>query len=199
MSNTGRILFIDNEDSFVYNLVDAYGARGHAIDVFRCDWPTPEALDYITEHKPDLVVLSPGPRGPKDARLCNELLESAPADLPIFGVCLGFQCIVEHFGGSVQPTGSPAHGKAAMITHDDGPTWTGVENPFVAGRYHSLAATRIPDVLRVTARMNEMAMAVQHVSRPVIGVQFHPESVLTPSGQTILDNVMEQLSGGPSL
>ncbi len=198
MSDARKILFIDNEDSFVYNLVDAYGAKGHAVDVYRCDWPIAEALSYIAEHEPDLLVLSPGPRGPKDARLCNELLESAPRALPVLGVCLGFQCIIEHFGGRVEPTGSPAHGKAASITHNDEPMWAGVENPFVAGRYHSLAATRVPDTLRVTAQMDDMVMAVRHVDLPIVGVQFHPESVLTPSGQRILDNVIETECGAGS-
>lgn len=185
-----RILFIDNEDSFVYNLVDAYAACGHSVDVFRNDWAPEAALYYIREKTPDLLVLSPGPRGPRDAKLCMELLTSAPTDLPVFGVCLGLQCIVEHFGGTVEPTGAPAHGKAASIRHDDDPLWAGVENPFTAGRYHSLAATRLPDELKAIAWLDEMVMAVRHRSRPIVGVQFHPESVLTPIGGRLLANVL---------
>lgn len=193
MSAGTRILFIDNEDSFVYNLVDACRSFGHEVDVFRCDWAATEALQYIRQRAPRLLVLSPGPCGPRDARLCMELLASAPEELPVLGVCLGHQCIVEHFGGRVEATGKPAHGKAALIRHDGGPLWRGIENPFQAGRYHSLAALAVPDVLEVTAWLGDMPMAVQHPNRPVIGVQFHPESVLTPAGNQLLSNALEVL------
>ena len=195
MRGVNKILFIDNEDSFVYNLVDAYAACGHAVDVFRNDWALDDALDYIREKRPDLLVLSPGPRGPRDAELCMGLLASAPVDLPVFGVCLGLQCIVEHFGGTVEPTGAPAHGKAATIRHDDDPLWAGVENPFLAGRYHSLAAAGLSDELKAIAWLDEMVMAVRHRSRPIVGVQFHPESVLTPMGGRLLANVLGRDAG----
>ena len=195
MPSVSKILFIDNEDSFVYNLVDAYAAGGHAVDVFRNDWALDDALGYIGSNAPDLLVLSPGPRGPRDATLCMGLLASAPADLPVFGVCLGLQCIVEHFGGTVEPTGAPAHGKAAAIRHDDDPLWSGIENPFLAGRYHSLAATKLPDELKAIAWLDETVMAVRHRSRPIVGVQFHPESVLTPMGGRLLANVLETNTG----
>jgi anthranilate synthase component 2 len=187
------ILFIDNEDSFVYNLVDACESAGHAVEVYRGDWPLDEALRYLERARPRLLVLSPGPCGPRDARLSMQLLAAAPEELPIFGVCLGHQCIVEFFGGRVEPTGEPAHGKAALIRHDGGPLWAGVENPFPAGRYHSLAASRVPDVLQVTATLGDRVMAVLHRTRPVFGVQFHPESVLTPAGHRLLHNVLTRL------
>lgn len=187
------VLFIDNEDSFVYNLVDACETAGCAVDVFRGDWPIDEALRYLERDRPRLLVLSPGPCGPRDARLAMQLLSAAPEELPIFGVCLGHQCIVEHFGGRVEPTGAPCHGKAAQIRHDGGPLWEGIENPFPAGRYHSLAASRVPDALEVTATLGSLVMAVQHRTRPIFGVQFHPESVLTPSGHRLLHNVLTRL------
>ena len=189
------ILFIDNEDSFVYNLVDACASRGHAVDVFRSDWAVDDALAYISSERPDLVVLSPGPNRPCDATLCMRILESASPEMAIFGVCLGFQCIVQHFGGRVEPTEALAHGKAAQIMHNDAAVWRGIENPFLAGRYHSLAASIVPDCLEVIATMGSMVMAVRHRSRRMVGVQFHPESVLTPAGQRILDNVIDALCG----
>ncbi len=185
-----HILFIDNEDSFVFNLVDAYAARGHHVDVYRNDWPIDEALSFVSIERPDLVVLSPGPCGPRDATLCMQLLERLPVNTSVFGVCLGFQCIVEHFGGRVAPTKNLAHGKAATITHDDSQEWNEVQNPFVAGRYHSLAAVDVPNCLNVCATMGDMPMAVRHTDKPVFGVQFHPESVLTPVGDRILENVL---------
>jgi len=193
MSATSPILFIDNADSFVYNLVDACEGAGQRVDVFRSDWPAEQALGYLKSTRPRLLVLSPGPCGPREATLCMELLAAAPGELPIFGVCLGLQCIVEHFGGRVQPTGKPAHGRASLVRHDGDPLFAGVENPFLAGRYHSLAAAVVPDSLRVIARMDDMVMAVRHVARPIWGVQFHPESILTPVGHRLIENVLASL------
>lgn len=191
-----HLLVIDNEDSFVYNLADAFCALGHRVDVFRSDWPADEALRFIHDERPQLLILSPGPCGPRDAALAMELLRAAPATLPVFGVCLGHQCIVEHFGGRVEATGAPVHGKATMIRHDGSPVWDGIESPFAAARYHSLAATAVPDELIVCARAGELVMAVHHRTRPVFGVQFHPESVLTPVGQRLLVNVVTELTKG---
>lgn len=186
-----RILFIDNEDSFVYNLVDAYASMGHDVDVYRSDWPVDEAQRYLDEARPDLLVLSPGPGTPGEATLSMKMLELVPAELAVFGVCLGHQCIVEHFGGRVEATGCPAHGKASVVRHNGDELWQGIDRAFSVGRYHSLAATRLPDELEATAWAQDMVMAVRHRHRPVFGVQFHPESVLTPVGHRLLANVSD--------
>lgn len=191
MSAKGEVLFIDHEDSFVYNLVDALAAMGHDVAVFRSDWPLDVARERLRARPPSLLLLSPGPCGPRDAALSMALLQEKGGLPPIFGVCLGFQCIVEAFGGRVEATGRPMHGRASMMNHDGHALFDGVENPFAAGRYHSLAAVRMPKELAVIAEGDHLPMAVCHRTRPILGVQFHPESVLTPSGERILKNVMD--------
>jgi anthranilate synthase/aminodeoxychorismate synthase-like glutamine amidotransferase len=185
------VLFIDNYDSFVFNLVDEFARRDCQVQVWRNDLPAPRALALAAElPAPRLVVLSPGPGRPADAGCCVELVRRAPDSLPILGVCLGHQAIVEALGGAVDRAPQIVHGKPAPIEHDGGELFAGLPSPLIAGRYHSLVGSRIPAELAVTARCGDLPMAIAHRHRPVHGVQFHPESILTPRGGELIDNAL---------
>jgi len=183
------ILLIDNYDSFVHNLGRYCGRLGRERTVMRNDAVT---LDDIAAMKPEAVILSPGPRTPKEAGICLPLIKEFHARIPILGVCLGHQCIGEAFGGRTVRASRPAHGKASIIENDGGGLFAGLPPRFEGGRYHSLAvALPAGTPLKITARTEDGAiMAVQHERYPVYGLQFHPESVLTAHGMEILQNFM---------
>jgi anthranilate synthase/aminodeoxychorismate synthase-like glutamine amidotransferase len=188
---TLSVLLVDNFDSFSFNLVDELEKRAASVSVWRNDVAATEALAIaLAMPAPRLVVLSPGPGSPKDAGCIVELVQLGVGQVPIFGVCLGHQAIVEAFGGEVAYAGEVVHGKPAAIEHDGSGIFAGLPSPMVAGRYHSLAARRVPPELRVTARTGDVVMAVEHRSQPVAGVQFHPESILTPHGGALMESVM---------
>jgi anthranilate synthase/aminodeoxychorismate synthase-like glutamine amidotransferase len=193
MTRARSVLAIDNYDSFVHLLADELRRRGCDVDVRRSHWPLPEALAHIRDERPDLLLLSPGPGGPDDATLCLGLLREASEEIPIFGVCLGLQCIVRHFGGRVVRASRIVHGKPALVTHRGEGLFRGLESPMQVGRYHSLVGRDLPDELVVDAECDGEVMAVRHRTRPIRGVQFHPESILTPDGGTLLDNLLESL------
>jgi anthranilate synthase component 2 len=184
------ILVIDNYDSFTYNLVHYLNELGAETLVHRNDQITvPEALGL----KPQGVLLSPGPCTPNEAGICLSLIEAAPADLPILGVCLGHQSIGQAFGGKVVRAASLMHGKTSAIHHNGKGVFEGLKNPFTATRYHSLSVRRedLPDALEVTAWTDDgEIMGFQHKSRPVYGVQFHPESIATECGHELLANFL---------
>lgn len=184
------VLFIDNHDSFTFNLVDAIAATGAECEVLRNDHRADEVVARAGEKGCRLIVISPGPGNPGDAGCCLDLVRGAAGHIPIFGVCLGHQTIVEAFGGEVGPAPSIVHGKASPIRHDGHPLFAGLPETLQVGRYHSLVATLVPEQLEVVARDGEMVMAVAHPDLPVYGVQFHPESILTASGPRILSNVL---------
>lgn len=188
-----KILLIDNEDSFVYNLADEFSRQNCHVDVYRNTWPLEEALAYIAQEKPDALVFSPGPGHPREAVLCHSLFDHAPDDLPILGVCLGLQCMVEHFGGQVSRCPELCHGKASAITHTNQGLFKGLPQPMQVARYHSLAAEKLGPDLLATAHCGDIIMAAQHKTRPVYAVQFHPESVLTPEGSQIITNFIHLL------
>ncbi len=187
------VLVIDNYDSFVHILADEFQRRQCQTDVFRSHWPVSQALHYIKCKNPDLVVFSPGPGRPEDALLCLNLLAEVPTHLPIFGVCLGLQCIVHHFGGRVVRAREVVHGKPAPIRHCQAEIFEGIESPMQVGRYHSLIGVDIPDDLVVDAESEGQVMAVHHRHRPIWGVQFHPESILTPFGGKLIENLIRLL------
>jgi anthranilate synthase component 2 len=185
------VLFVDNYDSFVFNLVDEFARRGCAVTVYRNDVGVGTALALAAAlPAPRLVVLSPGPGTPATAGCCVELVRRAPPDLPLLGVCLGHQSIIAALGGAVGPAPAIVHGKPSAIQHDGAGLFAGLGSPLTAGRYHSLIGTRIPPALAVTARLGEVPMAVAHRRRPLWGVQFHPESILTPQGGRLIDNAL---------
>lgn len=191
MAEPLRLVFVDNFDSFTWNLVDEFARRGAAVEVWR---NTVSAADVLQRARggPSLLVLSPGPGTPAEAGCCVELVRQAAKDaVPLFGVCLGHQAIVEAFGGVVGPAGEVVHGKTSRVRHEGGPLFEGIPSPFPVGRYHSLAATTLPDCLAAIAGTERVVMAVTHRSAPQFGVQFHPESILTPEGGRIIDNVMK--------
>jgi anthranilate synthase/aminodeoxychorismate synthase-like glutamine amidotransferase len=184
-----RVLVIDNYDSFTYNLVQYLGELGAEVDVVRNDKATAAEL---VERRPDRVVISPGPCTPADAGISIEASRALPeAGVPTLGVCLGHQSMVEAFGGRTI-RGEPIHGKDAEIEHDGTGIFDALPNPLRAGRYHSLVADPdLPGELERTASCGDVVMAVRHRELPAVGVQFHPESVLTPDGKRLLANFLD--------
>jgi len=186
-----KILLIDNYDSFTYNLVQAFLVLGAAVDVHRNDAISiEEALALDPTH----LVISPGPGTPRDAGISMRMIEAFTGRIPIFGVCLGHQSLVEVFGGKVVRAARLMHGKVSPVLHEGKGLYAGMPEPFEAGRYHSLIAApeSIPSVLEVTARTAEgEIMGVRHKSLPIEGVQFHPESVLTPDGPILMGNFLK--------
>ena len=189
-----RVLVIDNYDSFTYNLVDYIASAGAEVRVERND--AVEA-DEAAGWEPSHVVVSPGPGTPAEAGVSAAVIERLAGTAPVLGVCLGHQVIVQMYGGSVGRAQRLMHGKSDMVTHDASPLYAGLASPFEAGRYHSLAALRVPDALRVTARTAYgEVMGVTHRELPIHGVQFHPESVLTPEGRRLVENFLAMQGGG---
>ncbi|MGE0556456.1 MAG: aminodeoxychorismate/anthranilate synthase component II [Gemmatimonadales bacterium] len=185
------VVLLDNVDSFSDNLVEEFARRGHPVRVHRNDRPVEEILAAATgRNRPALLVISPGPGSPREAGSSIPTILAAAGRVPVLGVCLGHQAIVEAFGGTVGPAPEILHGKASPTRHDGSALFAGLPDPMLVARYHSLAATAVPAALRVTARAGETVMAVAHRELPIVGVQFHPESVLTPSGPTLIDNVL---------
>jgi anthranilate synthase/aminodeoxychorismate synthase-like glutamine amidotransferase len=184
------ILVIDNYDSFTYNLVQYLGEMGEELVVRRNDQVT---LDEIAELKPDRIVISPGPCTPNEAGVSVPVIQRFAGEMPILGVCLGHQSIGQAFGGVVLRNYRILHGKTSPIRHFDTGVFRGLPNPFAATRYHSLVIERdsLPDCLEVTAETEEgEIMGVRHKGLPVEGVQFHPESVMTPVGKDLLRNFL---------
>jgi anthranilate synthase/aminodeoxychorismate synthase-like glutamine amidotransferase len=184
-----NVLVIDNYDSFTYNLVQYLGELGAEVDVVRND---KAAVGDLLGRSPDGLVISPGPCTPHDAGISIEASRSfAEAGIPVLGVCLGHQSMVEAFGGRTI-RGEPIHGKDARIEHDGEGVFRGLPNPLTGGRYHSLVADpELPDELERTATFGDVVMGVRHRSLPAEGVQFHPESVLTPDGKQLLRNFLD--------
>ncbi|WP_339872790.1 aminodeoxychorismate/anthranilate synthase component II [uncultured Brevundimonas sp.] len=185
------ILVVDNYDSFTYNLVHYLAELGAETRVVRNDDLT---VDEAWALKPEAVLLSPGPCAPDQAGICLSLLTSAPDDMPIFGVCLGHQAMGQAFGGEVIRAQSLMHGKTSPIEHTGQSVFRGLPSPFTATRYHSLAVRRdtLPDVLEVTAwTADGEIMGLAHRTRPIHGVQFHPESIATEHGHDLLANFLD--------
>ena len=186
------LLLIDNYDSFSYNLYQLVGSVEPDIKVVRNDEVTIADIEAL---KPEAILISPGPGRPKDAGICIEAIRHFAGEIPMLGVCLGHQSIFEAFGGTVSYAKELMHGKRRLIYADaDAKLMKGLESPFPAARYHSLAAIEdtAPDCLKVVARSDDgEVMAVEHKEYPIFGLQFHPESVMTPDGKVIIENFME--------
>ena len=185
------ILLIDNYDSFTYNLYQYLCELGAEVEVVRNDQTT---LEEIADMDPEKIVISPGPCTPEKAGISNDVLRRFGPTTPTLGVCLGHQCIGHAYGGTVGGAGEIMHGKTSLIHHDGKGVFKGLPDPFEAIRYHSLAVydDDLPDELEVTARTdNGMIMGVRHRTHPVEGIQFHPESIMTPVGKDLLSNFLE--------
>jgi anthranilate synthase/aminodeoxychorismate synthase-like glutamine amidotransferase len=182
------ILMVDNYDSFTYNLVHLFEELGAEVRVFRNDAITAEEAGRLA---PSHLVVSPGPGRPRDAGVSVELIRRLGPEVPTLGVCLGHQAIVEAFGGEVGQARALLHGKASPVEHDGRGVFSGLPQGLEAGRYHSLVAIRVPEELEVSARTPDgEVMGVRHRELPIEGVQFHPESVLTPLGRDLLGNFL---------
>ncbi len=193
-----NVLLVDNYDSFTHNLAQRLGELGATVQVHRNDAIT---VAEIRRAAPDCIVLSPGPGHPardRDFGVCRGVLEQLAGAIPILGVCLGHQGIVHHFGGRLRRADAIVHGKSSPLAHDDRGLFEGLPQGAQAMRYHSIIADAdtIPACLRVTARVGDIVMAVEHRELPVWGLQFHPESIGTPDGQLILGNYLRLARSG---
>lgn len=184
------VLMVDNHDSFTFNIVEALERLGASVRTVRNKIPAGEAFEQAIATN-SIVLLSPGPGRPEDAGCCIELVRLAKGKLPVFGICLGQQAIVLEAGGEVVRAPDAVHGKASLLEHDGTGPFAGLPNPIRTGRYHSLCTPNPPARFRVHAAIDGMAMAISDARARQVGVQFHPESVLTPAGQRILDNVLK--------
>ena len=186
------LLVIDNYDSFTYNLVQYLGEMGAVMRIFRNDEITTDEIE--NDLRPERILISPGPGRPDDAGVSLSVIERFAGRLPILGVCLGHQAIGQHFGGKVIRAPEPVHGKPVTVNHDGRTIFAGIPDGFAAGRYHSLVVERdsMPECLEVSATSPDgLVMAMRHREMPIEGVQFHPESILTENGKTMLRNFLE--------
>lgn len=191
------VILLDNVDSFTYNLVDELDRVCDSVSVFRNTLPVSTVLNAIAVKKQThevVVVLSPGPGEPANAGCMPELLNTLSADIPVLGICLGHQAIVEHYGGSVGRAQKVMHGKASLLSHDGEGVFADLPNPLPIARYHSLVATSLPECLQPLATVDEQVMAIWHPDDKMMGFQFHPESILTTSGSKLLLNTLHFLT-----
>ena len=188
------IVLIDNYDSFTYNLVQYLDELGAKTNVFRNDKIT---VNEVLDLKPSGIVISPGPSDPDNAGICMDMIKTAAEkDLPLFGVCLGHQCMGQIFGGNVIRAPAPMHGKTSAMLHDGKSVFKGLPNPFEATRYHSLIVEKetLPDCFDITAHTEDgIIMGLAHKEKPLHGVQFHPESIATEHGHAMIQNFLDLL------
>lgn len=185
------ILLLDNIDSFTYNLVDQLRASGHQVTIYRNQVPAELIIEKLSQMDNPILMLSPGPGKPSEAGCMPQLLQQLRGKLPIIGICLGHQAIVEAYGGVVIQAGEILHGKSSLVTHDNQAMFADLPSPLPVARYHSLVGADIPPELVVNAHFNQMVMAVRHDKDRVCGFQFHPESILTTQGARLLNQTLE--------
>ncbi|MBN7286925.1 aminodeoxychorismate/anthranilate synthase component II [Vibrio cholerae] len=194
-----NILFIDNFDSFTYNLVDQFRSLGHGVTIYRNNLSADAIEQALQQLDNPVVVLSPGPGAPSEAGCMPELLQRLKGKVPMIGICLGHQAIVEAYGGVVAGAGEIIHGKVSMMEHQNHAIYRGLPSPLAIARYHSLVATQVPATLAVTAEVNGLVMSVVNETDKVCGFQFHPESIMTTHGATLLANAIDwALSSTPA-
>lgn len=186
-----NIVFIDNFDSFTYNLVDQFRALGHSVTIYRNHIDVATIESAVKQLNNPVVLLSPGPGIPSKAGCMPALLQRLKGSVPIIGICLGHQAIVEAYGGTVASADEIVHGKVSMMTHHQHPIYRQLPSPLAIARYHSLVATHVPECLTVTADVDGLVMSVVHEQDKVCGFQFHPESIMTTQGATLLANAIE--------
>lgn len=188
------LYLLDNKDSFTYNLVDEFEQLGYRLKLYRNTVPADYIMQQINQETDDTaLVLSPGPGAPEHAGSMPELIRLTAGKIPLLGICLGHQALVEHYGGVVGQAGQTVHGKTSAIELSDHPVFAKLPRPFPVARYHSLVATEVPDDLQVIAHYQHIPMAICHRSLPVLGFQFHPESILTTLGKPLLKQSLDYL------
>ncbi len=193
MANTNQpahIVFIDNFDSFTYNLVDQFRSLGHHVTIYRNHIAADVIENAVSQLENPVVVLSPGPGAPSEAGSMPEILQCLKGKVPMIGICLGHQAMVEAYGGTVAGAGEIVHGKVSMMEHDNHPIYQGLPSPLAIARYHSLVATSVPDSLTVTAEVDDLVMSIVNEQDKLCGFQFHPESIMTTHGATLLANAI---------
>lgn len=190
-----KIVLLDNFDSFTYNLVSQLHMMGHQVQVFRNDVQAAFVAGHLLDEPQNrFLVLSPGPGAPHEAGCMMKLIGMVAGRVPILGICLGHQALVQHYGGIVSRAPQVVHGKSSHIFHSGRGVFAGVPSPLPVARYHSLVATSVPSCLDVIARTDdELVMAVAHYSDNVVGFQFHPESIITTNGQLLLENTLDNM------
>ena len=193
-----NILLLDNVDSFTYNLVDQLRCGGHQVVIYRNTVPAEHILTVLNNMESPILVLSPGPGKPSEAGSMPEVLSKVKGQLPIIGICLGHQAIIEAYGGTVSAAGEILHGKSSMATHDEQAMFSGLENPISVARYHSLVGSQVSESLTICAQSNGMVMAVRNDDDRVCGFQFHPESILTTQGKLLLENTVAWALSAPN-
>ena len=186
-----NILFIDNFDSFTYNLVDQFRSLGHEVKIYRNNIAADTIESAVKQLENPVVLLSPGPGAPADAGSMPEIIQRLKGKVPMIGICLGHQAIVEAYGGTVAGAGEIIHGKVSMMEHQNHATYAQLPSPLAIARYHSLVATHVPDSLTITAAVDDLVMSVVQEEDKVCGFQFHPESIMTTYGATLLANAIE--------
>ena len=186
-----NLVFIDNFDSFTYNLVDQFRSLGHAVTIYRNNIAATKIEVAINQLENPVIILSPGPGTPSEAGCMPELIQRVKGKVPIIGICLGHQAIVEAYGGTVEGAGEIIHGKVSMMEHQNHTVYQGLPSPLAIARYHSLVATVVPESLTITAEVDELVMSVVNEQDKVCGYQFHPESIMTTNGATLLANTIE--------
>ena len=188
-----NILFLDNFDSFTYNLVDQFRVLGHQVKVYRNDCDLEQLVQTALNTPNTVLALSPGPGTPQEAGILLPLIQRLKNTIPIIGICLGHQALIEAFGGKVVHAGEVLHGKVSKINHDGQAMFRDIANPMPVARYHSLMGSELPDELIVNADCNGIVMAIRHRNLPICGFQFHPESILTVQGSKLLEQSVEWL------
>ncbi|MCF7362858.1 MULTISPECIES: aminodeoxychorismate/anthranilate synthase component II [Vibrio] len=186
-----NIVFIDNFDSFTYNLVDQFRSLGHQVTIYRNHIAADTIQNAVEALEQPVIVLSPGPGAPSEAGVMPEILKRLKGKVPMIGICLGHQAIVEAYGGTVAGAGEIVHGKVSMMEHQNHALYQGLPSPLAIARYHSLVATHVSEELTVTAEVDGLVMSVVHEQDKVCGFQFHPESIMTTQGATLLENAID--------
>jgi anthranilate synthase component II len=189
--NMANIIFIDNFDSFSYNLVDEFKVLGNTVEVYRNNLPLNILLEKINSTENPIVVISPGPGNPSQAGCIVELISTIKGKVPVIGICLGHQAIIEAYGGIVSHSNEIVHGKIARVKHTKHTIFNGLESPITVARYHSLVAVKVPPSLEVIAEVNDLVMAVVDDENKICGLQFHPESIMTIEGSKLLKNIIQ--------
>ncbi|EYU16096.1 glutamine amidotransferase-related protein [Photorhabdus aegyptia] len=185
-----NILLLDNVDSFTYNLVDQLRNHGHQVVIYRNTVATEMIMQRLNMLSSPLLMLSPGPGKPSDAGCMPQLLQQIIGKIPVIGICLGHQAIIEAYGGEISAADEILHGKASLAEHDNQAMFANLTNPLPVARYHSLAGNKIPSELTISARCGDTVMAVRHNEHKVCGFQFHPESILTTQGAKLLEQTL---------